>query len=75
MVQFLQVVKDIHAESRQPSQQVQAPARSELDCEEEAFGRMVVLALKSMPPRAKALAQLKIQEVIFSARFPDPSNA
>ena len=69
-LELLQVVKSLSASEQKkpesPSLQDSAPSA------ESAFGQMVAATSQRLNPRAKALAQLQIQEVLFKAEFPDP---
>ena len=44
------------------------------DTDDDHFGRHVAAVLKRLPNRAKAIARLKIEQVLMDVEFPEPHS-
>ena len=69
-VELLGLVKILQASSSKPAHRPQEDDTST----EVTFGLLLATTLKRLDGRTKALAQLKIQEVVFAAKFADPEQ-
>ena len=47
--------------------------RKREETDEDHFGRHVAASLKRLPNRARAMARLRIEEVLVSTEFPEPA--
>lgn len=48
--------------------------RRQQETDDDYFGRHIAGVLKRLPSRAKAIARLKIEQVLLEAEFPEPQT-